>query len=185
MKQKYRRRSSFSFYNAAKIILAVLLIILLIKPAMRYFYPVNYMEEIKRHSEAYSLSSHLVMAVISTESKFDKDAVSHRDAKGLMQLRSDTAKWCIEKFSIDAKGRDIYDADLNIEIGCAYLRYLLDKFGSRLPTALAAYNAGEGNVKKWLDSEGGGYELKDIPFTETEAYVDTVLKRLKIYEFLY
>lgn len=183
MRQEYPKKNRFSFKTFAKTVILLLLVLILIKPAMRYFYPVNYMAEIDAHSTQYGLDRYLVMALISAESKFDKDARSHKDAKGLMQLKSETALWCIEKFSIDTKGRDIYDADLNIETGCAYLRYLIDKFGSDIRIALCAYNAGEGNVTKWLESQNG--ELRDIPFAETAEYADTVLRRVRIYEFLY
>lgn len=184
MRQGYRKRDKAPFYTFLKAALVLTVLLLLIKPALRYFYPVNFLTEIKTHSEEYGLNAYLVMAVIGTESKFDQNAVSHKNAKGLMQLKDDTAKWIIEEFSIEADGRDIHDADLNIETGCAYLRYLLDKFGSNTRTALAAYNAGEGNVARWLaDTEG--YELKSIPFAETADYVESVMKRVRIYKFLY
>lgn len=158
---------------------------MLFKPVMRWFYPAYYLGEIKKYSTMYDLSDHLVMAVISTESKFDKLAVSSKDAKGLMQLREETAKWCMEEFKIDARSRDIYNPSLNIEIGCAYLKYLTDKFEKNKQNALAAYNAGEGNVKKWLGGRDAGSKLGSIPFEETKKYIELVEKREKIYRFLY
>ena len=100
-----------------------------------------------------------------------------------MQIKEETATWCIEKF--DIKKSDDENA-LNISIGCAYLRYLIDKYKGCTDTALAAYNAGEGNVSDWLRQQGGeSVILSAIPFGETQRYVETVNKRFKIYKFLY
>lgn len=167
------------------LIIFFIAVCIFLKPVMTWFYPAYYTDEIKRYSTMYDLSEHLVMAVISTESKFDKGAVSSKEAKGLMQLREETAKWCMEEFKIDACGRDIYNPELNIELGCAYLKYLTDKFGQNKQNALAAYNAGEGNVKKWLDGKAAGAHLDNIPFGETEKYIEMVEKRERIYRFLY
>ena len=152
-------------------------------PVMKQFYPLKYKELIEKYSALYSLDTYLVMGIISAESGFDSDAVSHKDAKGLMQVRDDTARWCIEKFSIPDY---LEGVELNINIGCAYFRYLLDKFQDNTDTALAAYNAGEGNVSRWLTRQGGGgTSLSSIPFSETEHYVGKVNNRRMIYKFLY
>ena len=160
----------------------VMLAGVLLKPISRYFFPVKYIDIIKKYSSEYNLDEYLIMAVIRTESKFKEDAVSLKNAKGLMQIKEDTAKWCIEKFGIYSDG-DIMDPETNIRIGCAYLKYLTDKFG-KIEIALAAYNAGEGNVTKWLDGKEA-LNKEDIPFDETKQYVDMVIKREKIYRFLY
>ena len=153
---------------------------LLFKPLLKCFFPVKYINIIQKYSNEYNLDEYLVMAVIRTESKFKEDAVSSKDAKGLMQLKEETATWCMDKFDISSDG-DIMHPETNIRIGCAYLRYLLDKFGDE-KTALAAYNAGEGNVTKWLENKNS---LEPIPFEETKNYVELVQDREKIYRFLY
>ena len=173
------------FYIIFALIIFLLVVSVLFKPVMRWFYPVYYMDEIKNYSSVYEIDEHLVMAVISTESKFQKQAVSKRGAKGLMQLREETAAWCMEQFNIDANGRDIYNPDLNIQLGCAYLKYLTDKFGTSRQNALAAYNAGEGNVLKWLDGQKRETDIENVPFPETRGYIDSVNKKEKIYRFLY
>lgn len=165
------------------LVMLVFTAVILFKPATRYFFPVKYIDEIKKYSSEYNLDEHLIMAVIRTESKFNTDAVSPKNAKGLMQLREDTASWCIEHFSLNTNG-DFTTPETNIQIGCSYLRYLIDKFGS-VETALAAYNAGEGNVSDWLKSQGEENKLNEIPFEETRNYVNKVLKRERIYHFLY
>ena len=173
------------FYIIFGIIAFFLAVCLIFKPVMKWFYPVNYIDEIKKYSNQYNLDKHLLMAIISAESKFDEDAVRRKNAKGLMQLKEETARWCMEQFKIEEDNKDIYDPDLNIHLGCAYMRYLLDKFSSDTHIALAAYNAGEGNVTKWLNNQEDKTGLDTIPFKETENYVKTVENRTKIYKFLY
>ncbi len=168
------------------VIALVILAVVLFKPALRIFYPVKYINIIEEYSDKYNLDKYTVMAVISTESKFNKDARSHKNAKGLMQLKEETADWCIEQFDIkpSQKDADIYSPGLNIHAGTAYLSYLKNKFNNP-DTALAAYNAGEGNVAKWLKGKNPDSLMKIIPFPETKNYVKTVNKRTKIYRFLY
>ena len=79
----------------------------------------------------------------------------------------------------------LYDPETNIHIGCWYLRYLLDMYESNLPTALAAYNAGLGNVSKWLvnpEYSKDGENLDSVPYTETDGYVKKTLKYMEKYE---
>ncbi len=156
-------------------------------PVMRLAFPLKYRDEIMSSSAQYQLDPYLVMGVISAESRFAEDARSHKDAHGLMQLKEDTAKWCVEQFDIQADG-DLYAPATNIHIGCAYLRYLIDTFDGEEDTALAAYNAGQGNVRKWLSDpqySADGRQLSAIPFPETEQYVKKVRARSDIYRDLY
>ena len=135
----------------------------------------------------YSLDKYLVYAVIKTESNFKKDALSHKDAKGLMQVTDDTASWCIEKFNLSVSD-DIYDERTNITVGCAYLSYLMEHFSGEITSVIAAYNAGQGNVSKWLSDKrysDDGKTLKKIPYEETREYVKKVLKRREIYIEMY
>ncbi len=178
------RASKNPFYIIFGIIAFFVMVAVLFKPVMKLAYPVKYIDLIQKYSKEYNLDEHMVMAVISTESKFDKDAVSPKNAKGLMQLKEETALWCMEQFDINSDGADIHTPELNIRIGCAYLRYLTDKF-KNTNTALAAYNAGEGNVSGWLKDSKDESLLKSIPFAETKKYVNTVNKRTKIYHYLY
>lgn len=169
-------------------ILLAIVALLLIEPVMKAIYPLKYEEAIARYSEQYNIDPYLVMGIISAESRFEENAVSHKDAKGLMQLKEETAKWCVEKFNIDAKHKKIYEPDTNIMIGCSYLSYLIDLFDGYVPTAVAAYNAGQGNVGEWLkdkECSSDGVTLNKIPFPETDTYVEKVLKRQKIYKKLY
>jgi len=121
----------------------------------------NYEGIISEASQKYELPPELIKAVITTESAGNSNAVSSAGAKGLMQLMDGTAKGLGVTNS--------YDPKQNIMGGCKYLRQMLDTFGN-LDHALAAYNAGPGNVKKY-----GGIP----PFKETQTYVKRVKSHMK------
>ena len=139
-------------------------------------YPLRYEEEITVSAKENELSPSLLMAVICVESGFNERAVSNKGAVGLMQLMPKTASWCAKRLGIDYELEMLKNAEYNIALGAHYLRYLLDKFGSE-KIALAAYNAGEGNVMRW--KEAG---LTEIPFTETADYISKVSFAKAIYE---
>lgn len=118
----------------------------------------DYTAIIKQAAEKFGLSEKLISAVIKTESNFKNNVVSHSGAEGLMQLMPGTAKFLGVK--------DSFDPVQNITGGANYLRQMLNQFGGDTELALAAYNAGPGNVKKH-----GGIP----PFKETKEYVQKVL----------
>jgi len=171
-----------------KVFVAALIMTALVRPAMKFLYPLEYEDAILEYSDEFDLSEYIIMGVISSESGFDHAAESHKEAKGLMQLKEETAIWCIENLNLDVDKEKIFDPTENIHIGCAYLAYLEKMYNGNMTTALAAYNAGLGNVNKWLadpkhsDKDG---TLKDIPFEETKKYVQKVKKRADIYRTLY
>lgn len=153
-----------------------------------YIFPLKYENKILQYSREYDLDTYLIMGIISTESGFNENAKSHKDAKGLMQIKEDTAEWVVKKFEMDVSNDEIYEPHTNIKIGCRYLSYLMDIFYEKEKTAIAAYNAGQGNVGQWLknpDYSDDGITLKKIPFTETSDYVERVLDRKEIYSVLY
>ena len=131
------------------------------------------------------LDENLVYSVIKVESKFRKDAVSHKGAKGLMQISDITREWAKEEMNLG--DIDIFDPKTNIKIGCWYLNKLYKEFG-RLDLVIAAYNGGSGNVNKWLSDYSyskDGKSLDLIPFEETSMYVKKVTKNYKMYNKLY
>jgi len=155
---------------------------------LKYIYPLKYEAIISECSGYYKLDKYLVMGIISAESNFKPDARSNKDAYGLMQIKDETALWCVENLDTGVEKTDIKKPESNIRIGCAYMRYLIDSFDGNMLTAIAAYNAGPGNVEQWLGdprySDGRG-KLERIPFAETSAYVGKVQKRAKIYKEIY
>lgn len=118
----------------------------------------DYTSIIKQAAEKFNLPEKLISAVIKTESNFNNSVVSRSGAQGLMQLMPGTAKFLGVK--------DSFDPVQNITGGANYLRQMLNQFGGDTKLALAAYNAGPGNVKKY-----GGIP----PFKETKEYVQKVL----------
>jgi len=124
---------------------------------------VPYGEIIYREARKNDLSPELVAAMVHTESDFRASLVSHKSAQGLMQIVPDTARL----LGI----ANPFDPQENIAAGTRYFRYLLDRFDNET-IALAAYNAGEGNVERF-----GGIP----PFEETRAYIDRVNNRTSRY----
>lgn len=165
-----------------KIINIGLAIILVMTAALLLFvntrFKTKYVELIEKNAKTYSINISLVQAVIWTESKYKSDAKSGAGAIGLMQLMPETAKWCAENIGIEYDEAMLIYPDYNIKLGTYYLSYLFDKFKcERL--AVIAYNAGEGNVAKWLASN----ENFDIPFKETRDYLSRVNFAKKIYKW--
>lgn len=154
----------------------------------KYVFPYKYQEYIEKYSEEYDLDPLLVLAVMKAESGFDKDSTSNKGAKGLMQIMDSTGNWIAGEIGVQYfMPYMLYDAETNIKFGCWYLKNLNTQF-SDLNTALAAYNAGSGNVTEWLaDNEysDDGVTLKYIPFNETKKYVDKINVNYKIYQYLY
>jgi len=147
-------------------------------------YPLAYWSAVKDAADRYRLDPFIILSIIREESRFDPDAHSTAGALGLMQIMPATA-YSLERkigFSIPEKAR-IHDIEVNITLGAYYLSSLLKEFGS-IPIALAAYNAGEDNVREWIKK--GNYKsldefIEDIPFEETRNYVKRVLMTYAVY----
>ena len=151
--------------------------------------PYKYQQYIEKYSAEYDIPEEIIFAVIKIESSFRASVTSPVGAMGLMQMMPDTFEWLTGKYHLDENlsASSLYDPEVNIRYGTYYLRYLKDKFGD-WSTVLAAYNAGEGNVAKWLADErysSDGKTLHTIPFSETESYVKKVNNEIGIYRTLY
>lgn len=172
-------------------IIAVLLIVVLFQSGnlLRLFFPVQYIDQIKTYSRQYDVDPYLVMSVIKAESNFELDAVSHKQAQGLMQLTPSTARWLAERLGLENfSAEEMHNPDMNIRLGCYYISYLDNMYEGNIKCALAAYNAGCGTVDQWLENEKyskDGETLFKIPYRETEQYVNKVLTYRKIYRILY
>jgi peptidoglycan lytic transglycosylase len=141
--------------------------------------PLRHEDIIRQQAREKNLDPALIAAVIFAESKF-RDRTSATGAKGLMQIQPETARY-IARLS-GAKTFQVSDLgtpQINIQYGTYYLRYLLRRYGGNQVLAVAAYNAGETNVDRWIvraGRRGKAFRAKDIPFPETRAYVDRVLQ---------
>lgn len=176
-------------WNIAKITLFFAVVVILCRFVLLPFvFPRKYQKEIEYFSQEYHLSESLVYSVVFTESRFEHDAVSLKSAKGLMQIGEGTGEWAGGLLDITEYNQEmLFEPQVNIKIGCWYLDKLIHQFDN-VQTALAAYNAGSGNVSKWLqDSKysDDGKTLKEIPYGETKRYVKKVIITQKIYQWLY
>jgi soluble lytic murein transglycosylase len=139
--------------------------------------PLRHEDVIRQQARDKGLDPALIAAVCYQESKF-QDRTSHAGARGVMQLLPSTADYIARKSGgVEFEHGDLADPQINISYGSWYLRYLLDHYDGSERLAIAAYNAGETNVDKWVADAGGADHFKtddDIPFPETREYVSSV-----------
>lgn len=175
-------------------IFCLLLVLCLMVLGFKYlvkekFFPYKYSNYVDKYSEEYGLDPLFVLSVIKTESKFDEEAHSHKNAVGLMQITVETGEWAAKEMGYDSFSKeDLYDQGYNIRMGCWYLKHLSNMFDGNIDLIVAAYNAGPTNVQNWLNDpeySKSGKELDYIPFGETKKYVDKVNAYYKIYQYLY
>ena len=141
---------------------------------------------IKKYAKEYNVDEYLIYAIIKAESNFEQDAVSHRGAKGLMQLMYSTAEDIAKRIGIELNEENILEPDININLGTKYISMLIQKYNNT-NLALAAYNAGSGNVDKWIKDgtiKADGSDIENIPYKETNTYVRKIMRDYKIYNEL-
>ncbi len=134
----------------------------------------------------------LVHGITRQESSFDKAAVSHAGARGMMQLMPGTAREQAGKSGVGYDyGRLTSDPSYNVLLGSAYFQRLVNMWDGNYPLAVASYNAGPGNVRKWVRNYGdprGNVDIvswiEKIPFEETRGYVQRVLENSVVYDRL-
>jgi soluble lytic murein transglycosylase len=132
----------------------------------------------------------MVHAIARQESQFDRQIVSHAGARGLMQLMPGTAREQAGKLGLGYDPGSLNDPSYNIMLGSSYFQRMLDYYGGSYPLAVAAYNAGPGNVNRWIAANGDprmpGADMlrwiEQIPLFETRNYVQRVLENAVVYE---
>ncbi|WP_417621394.1 lytic transglycosylase domain-containing protein [Parasphingorhabdus sp.] len=133
----------------------------------------------------------IIHAITRQESQFAEGAISHAGARGLMQLMPGTAREQSGKANLSYNLSSLTDdPQYNIRLGSGYIQRMMDYYGGSYPLAIAAYNAGPGNVNKWLRANGdprmGGIDwvqwIEDIPISETRNYVKRVLENAVVYD---
>jgi soluble lytic murein transglycosylase len=144
--------------------------------------PLRHDDIIRQQAREKDVDAALIAAVIYAESKFD-EATSSAGARGLMQITPDAARF-IEKQSggTSFELSDLSDPEINIRYGTFLLHELLERYDGDEVAALAAYNAGPGNVDEW---GGSSLTVEEIPFPETRAYVEEVLDKRTAYRHKY
>ncbi len=154
---------------------------------LKKIYPTKYEEYVSKFSEEYKVDKNLIYAVIKAESNFDEGAVSNKGATGLMQLMPSTAMQVSKSANLICNENNLKQANININLGVKYISELIEKYDNK-EVALAAYNAGTGNIDNWIEKgiiKRDGSDIENVPYKETNNYVRKILRDYKIYEKLY
>lgn len=150
--------------------------------------PLHHEDIIRQQAAEKDLDPALIAAIIYEESRF-RDQTSEAGARGLMQITPETAAGIAQQSGgTRFEQSDLGDPQINISYGSYYLRRLLNHYGGNETLAIAAYNAGMGNVNRWVIEAGGADEFdhaEDIHFPETRAYVENVIERRQDYRDTY
>ncbi|MGH7999952.1 MAG: transglycosylase SLT domain-containing protein [Brasilonema sp.] len=151
-------------------------------------YPFPFQKEIEKWSQKRQINPLLVTALMRQESHFEPKVHSTAGAVGLMQVLPSTAKWIAPQIQLDSKKINLEDPNDNIMFGTWYLDHTHQQYGNNSLLAIASYNAGPGNVSKWVQTlpKGDPDEfVESIPFDETKNYVRQVLGNYWNYTRLY
>ncbi len=174
------------------IVFALLLALspLIINRIFKHIYPIKYEEFVMKYSEKYNIEPSLIYAVIKTESGFDKNAKSNKNAVGLMQITEETFNWLIIKTPENDNNlsfEDIVDPENNIRLGTFLIKLNLEYYDDE-NTAICAYNAGRGKMDSWLSDirySKDGKKIDIVPYEETKNYLSKIMSVRKIYNQLY
>ena len=150
-------------------------------------FPMPLREIVVRRAHDIRLDPAYVYGLIRQESRFVTDARSHVGASGLMQVMPATAKWTAQKIGLSGfTPQQINDREVNVTIGTAYLKLVLDDFEGSMPMATAAYNAGPSRPRSWRNGPvlEAAIWAETIPFQETRDYVKKVLANTTNYAAL-
>ena len=149
-------------------------------------YPVNFLPTIQKESEVQNIDKFLMLALIREESHFNPDAVSVSNAMGLTQVIPPTGRGIAKKLGV--KRYSLFDPQTSIKFGAFYIAQCLQDFNGNMELAIASYNGGPHNVKKWIaerDTAIMDEWVENIPFKETRRYVRKVLGTYFAYKMLY
>lgn len=152
------------------------------------YFPLRFRSAIALNARKHGLDEMIICALIRNESFFRPHVVSPARANGLMQLLYGTAGMMARKEQISIRRKDLFTPEINIRLGVAYFADLMSKYNGKLYLALAAYNAGDHRVDKWLKDFGHHPEpifIEMIPFTETRNYVKFILRNYHYYKIYY
>jgi soluble lytic murein transglycosylase len=195
--ERRRREAQLRRRRALAILVAggmAVVAVLALRPAFHHAVkeislPLRHEDIIRQQARAKGLDPALIAGVIYAESHFIDGRTSSAGAKGLMQLTPATAEYIAQKSGGTAfRVSDLGTPQVNISYGAFYLRYLMSHYDGDVPLVLAAYNAGEGNVDKWVAQAKAQHKSLDvsaIPFGETRGYVTKVLDARRQYRKSY
>jgi len=181
--EKLASEKNKTFSRVTAVLLIVGIVLISFQTALYFRFPKHYGDIVFRYAEEFSVEPALIFAVIKAESGFNKNAVSHVGAKGLMQIMPRTGEFLAGSLKIQFEcghfsEEVLFNPEINIRLGVYYLSRLSRRF-NRIEDVIAAYNAGEGNVSSWIAND-----VEVIPFRETRVYVERVKRNMQIYKFL-
>lgn len=186
------KNKSNKIFNKILIVIVIIAIICLIVYCIlkSFIYPLKHFDIVKKEAASNNLDPYLILSMIKAESGFDKNAISSKQAKGLMQIVDSTADDIKDRLNIDVDNNDLYDPETNIKLGCKYMSYLIEKYEGNYYIAICAYNAGLGNVDKWIEQgiiskDLDTYKNVNLPFKETSKYLNKVITSYNMYRLLY
>ena len=148
-------------------------------------FPLAHDNLFEKAAQKNQINKNWIYGIARQESAFMHDAKSPVGATGLMQIMPSTAKSISRRMRIAYSSKRLVDPSYNIQLGGHYLQYLLKRYNGNRVLATAAYNAGPGNVKRWLKQNQGPIDIwiEQIPFNETKQYVQRVLAYSTIYSY--
>jgi peptidoglycan lytic transglycosylase len=150
-------------------------------------YPKPYDEQVQAAAKLANLDTTLIYGVIRQESLFRTDVVSSAGAVGLAQVLPGTARQIARAWQQPVPAAaELFDPAVNITLGAAHLRDLMNRYGQQTIVALAGYNAGERAVERWLPAEPIDADIwtENIPYNETREYVQRVLWHSVVFGWL-
>lgn len=174
------------------LIIITIFIIIVLKPQnyiLKKIYPKEYEEYVYKYAEENDIDPLLIFSIIKVESNFNRNITSISGAIGLMQLMESTAVEMADEIGEEVIIKEsLYNPEKNIKIGVNYYAYLVERYNGNIFIALAAYNAGIGNVDAWIQKgiiNEDGSNIENIPYKETNNYVRKINRDYKIYKMLY
>ena len=150
-------------------------------------YPRPYDDEVHGAARLTSLRPELIYGIMRQESLYRADAISSAGARGLLQLMPETAQRTARLWQRPRpSGNDLLDPRVNVPLGAAHLRTLIDRFGGQMPVAIAGYNAGPNAAARWLPATSIDADIwvENIPYNETRTYVQRVLWHSIVFAWL-
>jgi tetratricopeptide (TPR) repeat protein len=154
-------------------------------PIFKKLYPFYYAKQVDSAAAKFAIPQELIWSVIKKESAFEAKVISYANAYGLMQLLPGTASQVARQLRIPFRSTEqLFDPEINIEMGSYYLSSLLRRYDNNYVMALAGYNAGPHRVDRWkkvYDTDDDDLFMENLEFEQTRAYVRTCLKFFWIY----
>lgn len=154
-----------------------------------WIYPEAYQAIVDRHARRHRIDPRLMYSMMKQESAFKEEAVSPVGARGLIQIMPFTGKRLATAMGWQGfNPADLFEPEINIALSALYMRMNADLFEDRLPMIIAAYNAGEAAVERWLPSRVDLEDwefIEEIPYKETNKYTKLVIRNYWMYQYLY